>query len=96
MTLLRSVNGYRTATLDNIKNSSQEELNIYPIKREMRFQVLTAASMKMAVFWVVVPCRLVGVYRRFIGSCCLHHQGDKSSPDYKAQQPRRQPSSKRK
>jgi hypothetical protein len=25
----------------------------------VRFQVLTAASMKMAVFWVVGPCRLV-------------------------------------
>jgi hypothetical protein len=29
----------------------------------VRFQVLTAASMKMAVFWVVVPCSLVQVYR---------------------------------
>jgi hypothetical protein len=27
------------------------------------FEVLTAASMKMAVFWVVVPCSLVEVYR---------------------------------
>jgi hypothetical protein len=31
----------------------------------VRFQVLTAASMKMAVFWVVAPCSLVEVYRRF-------------------------------
>jgi hypothetical protein len=28
----------------------------------MRFQVLTAVSMKMAVFWVVAPCSLVEVY----------------------------------
>jgi hypothetical protein len=42
----------------------------------MRFHVLTAVSMKMAVFWVVAPCSLVEVYRRFRGSCCLHHQGD--------------------
>jgi hypothetical protein len=28
----------------------------------VRFQFLTAASMKMAVFRVVAPCRLVGVY----------------------------------
>jgi hypothetical protein len=25
----------------------------------MRFQVLTAVSLKMAVFWVVAPCSLV-------------------------------------
>jgi hypothetical protein len=31
--------------------------------------------MKMAVFWVVAPCSLVEVYRRFRGTCCLHHQG---------------------
>jgi hypothetical protein len=41
----------------------------------VRFQVLTAASMKTAVFWVVAPCSLVEVYRRFRGACCLHHQG---------------------
>jgi hypothetical protein len=28
---------------------------------------------KMAVFWVVVLCSLVEVYRSFRGSCCLHH-----------------------
>jgi hypothetical protein len=28
----------------------------------MRFQVLMAASMEMAVFWVVAPCNLVEVY----------------------------------
>jgi hypothetical protein len=33
-------------------------------KNWVRFQVLTAASMKMAVFWVVAPCSLVDVYRR--------------------------------
>jgi hypothetical protein len=30
----------------------------------------------MAVFWVVAPCRLVEVYQRFRGTCCLHHRGD--------------------
>jgi hypothetical protein len=61
----------------------------------VRFQVLTAASMKMAVLWVVVPCTLVEVYRRFRGTCCLHHQVwnvGKLLPDYTAQQPRKQPS----
>jgi hypothetical protein len=28
------------------------------------FQVLTAASMEMTVFWVVAPCSLGEVYRR--------------------------------
>jgi hypothetical protein len=66
---------------------------------EVKFRVFTAASMKMAVFWVVAPCSLVEVYWRFRGSCCLHHQGTHRSdvgkilPDYMAQQPRRQPSS---
>jgi hypothetical protein len=35
-----------------------------------------AASMTMAVFWVVAPFILVQVYRRFRGARCLHHQGD--------------------
>jgi hypothetical protein len=33
------------------------------------FEVLTAVSTKMAVFWVVVPCSLVEVYQRFRGPC---------------------------
>jgi hypothetical protein len=40
------------------------------------FEVLTAVSTKMAVFWVVAPCSLVEVYRRFRGPCCLHHRPD--------------------
>jgi hypothetical protein len=61
----------------------------------------------MAAFWVVVPCCLVDVYRRFSGSCCLRHQGDDSTddedskglrsvaepPDNMALQPKRRPSS---
>jgi hypothetical protein len=34
-----------------------------------------AASMKMAVFWDVVACSLVEVYRRFRGACYLSLQG---------------------
>jgi hypothetical protein len=33
----------------------------------------------MRVFWVVAPCSLGEVYRRFRGACCLHHQGDEAS-----------------
>jgi hypothetical protein len=36
----------------------------------LRFQVLTTSNMKMAVFWVVAPCSLVEVYRRFRGAYC--------------------------
>jgi hypothetical protein len=61
-------------------------------------------NQKISVFWVVVPCSLVEIYRRFRGACCLHYQGalsmeaastsdvGKLLPDFKAQ-PRRQPSS---
>jgi hypothetical protein len=79
-------------------------------KEWVRFKVLTAASIKMAVFWAIAPCSLVEVYRRVRGACCLRRQCDKCSdnggskhlwnvskllPDYTAQQPTRQPSSQR-
>jgi hypothetical protein len=31
-------------------------------------------EMFRAVFWVVLPCKMI-VDRRFRGTCCLHHQG---------------------
>jgi hypothetical protein len=31
---------------------------------------------KMTVFWIVEPCSLVQVYRRFRGAYCLYHQDD--------------------
>jgi hypothetical protein len=43
----------------------------------VRFQVLTAVGMKLAIFWVVAPCSLVEVYRRLRGAYCLHYQGDR-------------------
>jgi hypothetical protein len=54
-------------------------------------EVLKAVSTKMAVCWVVAPCRLVRVYRRFRGPYCLHHQGDELILVYMVLQPRRQP-----
>jgi hypothetical protein len=45
----------------------------------MRFQVLTAASMKFRIFWDVAPCSHVEVDRRFRSVYCLHHQSDESS-----------------
>jgi hypothetical protein len=38
--------------------------------------VLTAASMKMTIFWDAAPCSLVETDRRFRGAHCLHHHGD--------------------
>jgi hypothetical protein len=32
-------------------------------KMSLGFEVLTAVSMKMAVFWVVAPCSLVEIYQ---------------------------------
>jgi hypothetical protein len=47
----------------------------------VRFQVVTAASMKFRVLWDVVPCSLIVVDRRFRGVYCLHHQGDECPDD---------------
>jgi hypothetical protein len=40
----------------------------------VRFEVLTAVTMKNAVFWDVAPCRYF-VNRRFGGTYRLHFQG---------------------
>jgi hypothetical protein len=44
------------------------------------FEVLTAVSMKMAVFWVVAPCSLVEVYQRFVARL-THHPDDGGRKD---------------
>jgi hypothetical protein len=47
----------------------------YSVSNYVRFQILTAASMKFRiVFWDVLPCKII-VDRRFRVTCCLHHQG---------------------
>jgi hypothetical protein len=42
----------------------------------VRFHVLTAISMKMAVFLDVAQCRIIEVYRRFRGTFCLYFHPD--------------------
>jgi hypothetical protein len=42
----------------------------------VRFQVLTASSIKLRVIWNVAPCSHVEVDRHFRGAYCLHHQGN--------------------
>jgi hypothetical protein len=63
--------------------STVSDFTISPV---VGLEVLTAASMQMAVFWIVAPCSLVEVYQRFRGTCCLHHQGTHSSPWWWRQQ----------
>jgi hypothetical protein len=58
--------------------SSYDSVCFMRANSEVWFELLTVLSMNMAVFWVVAPCRLVWVYRRFRGLYCLHHQGDES------------------
>jgi hypothetical protein len=41
----------------------------------LRFQVFTAARMKITVFWDLVPCSIVEIDRRFRGAYCFHHHG---------------------
>jgi hypothetical protein len=51
-------------------------MHLISVGKYVRFEVFTAESMKTAIFWVVEPCSLVEVYRRYRGVCCLH-QGDR-------------------
>lgn len=47
----------------------------------MKFEVLMAVNNKIKVFWVMVPCNPVDIYKRFRGTYCsfrtycLHHMG---------------------
>jgi len=40
----------------------------------VKFQVFTAANIKMAVFWKVTPCSLVQRHKNYWDSCCLNLQ----------------------
>jgi hypothetical protein len=41
----------------------------------LRFQIPTAANMKMTAFWDIAPCSFVEEERRFREVYYLHHQG---------------------
>jgi hypothetical protein len=45
------------------------------INQDVRFQVLTAASLTTRAFRDIAPCSL-GVHGRFGDAYCLHHHGD--------------------
>jgi hypothetical protein len=50
----------------------------YEFKMRVRFDVLTAASNKVIVFWDVAPRSLVETDECSRGAYCLRHQGDES------------------
>jgi hypothetical protein len=58
-------------------------LLVWTLRKLVRFQVLTAASMKFRfVFLDVLPCKII-VDRRFRGTCCLHqHRPDDGGSTY--------------
>jgi hypothetical protein len=49
-------------------------VTLYLLRTLVRFQVLTAASVKLTVFWDMAPCSLIEADRRFRSAYCLHHQ----------------------
>jgi hypothetical protein len=62
------------------------------IRKDVRFQVLTAAAVKMTAFWDIALCSLVEVDRCFIGAYYLYYQGyylSRLVRDYTALYPRR-------
>jgi hypothetical protein len=54
-----------------IKNNNNLTIYTYCV----RFEVLTAVTVKINVFWYVTPSGLVDYYRSFEEICCLHLQG---------------------
>jgi hypothetical protein len=82
-----AVSSFRTYSehaFRKVNFSLMTEYNTSVLIPVLRFQVLTAASMKMTAFWDIAPCSLVKVDQCFRGSYCLHHQGDKCSLSQKS------------
>jgi hypothetical protein len=73
----RLLKGYKACNF-KIKITLYEGDFLENSSNDVGFEVLTAVSTKMAVFWVVVTCSVIEVYQRFRGPCCLHYQD--SSP----------------
>jgi hypothetical protein len=46
----------------------------YQVWSKVKLPSTILLLMFRAVFWVVLPCKMI-VDRRFRGTCCLHHQG---------------------
>jgi hypothetical protein len=73
---LRSSAGYSAHTLARGKSVDLYGCQTWSLtlreehRLRVRFQVLTATSMKMTVFWDVAPCSLVQAGRRLRGTYC--------------------------
>jgi hypothetical protein len=64
-----------TNQYSGLHRQTKKEFFLAPVRIQLvGFEVLTAVSTKMAVFWGVAPCSLIEVYQHFRGTCCLHHQ----------------------
>jgi hypothetical protein len=81
---LRCFGGWLSLRLQVKKNQDGEEILIQYCLLNKAVSLFVSgpitglkpsSEMKMAVFWVVAACSLIEVYRRFRGTCCLHHQG---------------------
>jgi hypothetical protein len=46
-----------------------------PVKYDVGFEVLTAADMKLSIFWDITPCSSLKVNRCFGGTYRFHLQG---------------------
>jgi hypothetical protein len=71
-----TLNWAKTASFDILSNSSFIDHHIVWRYTSLHKPQINKKYVKMAVSWVVAPCSLVEVYRRFRDACCLHHQGD--------------------
>jgi hypothetical protein len=61
--------------MDGVRATAKESIPTQASHKNVRFQVLTAASMMFRVVsWDILPCKMI-VDRRFRGAYCLHHQG---------------------
>jgi hypothetical protein len=58
----------KTECFNNIHFELECEVHLETHVKFMRFQVLMAASMKIRAFWVMAPCSVVVVDRRFGGA----------------------------
>jgi hypothetical protein len=61
-----------------VLSSSGDQLS-YRLFCIVKFEILAAVITKSTVFWNVMPCSLVDVYRRFEGTYCLQIQGRTSN-----------------
>jgi hypothetical protein len=51
-----------------------QRVNVCLNRHKWKGNIKTEHLIPMLVFWVTTPCRLVGKYRRFGGTNCLHFQ----------------------